>query len=115
MTPPSTCISWNCLPSTSTSIMTGETAPGILIEASMMLRKSSSAPGAWLAAIAPMFQVTGRPESRSVVPISRIRPWAYCSAIAASICAVMYFAMSRDNGLLSAMPSLAKRVNTFRE
>ncbi|MNU44989.1 hypothetical protein D3C71_338220 [compost metagenome] len=85
------------------------------MEASMMLRKSSSAPGALLAAIAPMFQVTGRPESRSVVPISRILPFEYSSAIAARISAVTYFAMSRDSGLLSAIPSLAKRVNTFRE
>ncbi|MCY1182283.1 hypothetical protein D9M73_228370 [compost metagenome] len=95
--------------------MTGETAPGILIDAIMMLRKRSSAPGASLAAIVPMFQVTGRPESRSVVPISRIRPLAYSDAIAARISAVMYFVMSRDSGLLSAIPSLARRVSTFRE
>ncbi|MNL19419.1 hypothetical protein D3C87_1406180 [compost metagenome] len=115
MTPPSTCISWNSLPSTSTSIMTGETAPGMLIEATMMLRNSSSAPGAWLAAIVPMFQVTGRAQSRSVVPIIRIRPLAYSAAICASTSGVMYFAMSRASGLLSATPSLASRVRTLRD
>ncbi|MNF91820.1 hypothetical protein D3C84_744390 [compost metagenome] len=95
--------------------MTGETAPGMLIDASMMLRNRSSAPGAWLEAMAPMFQVTGRPESRSVVPISKILPLAYSEAIAARIRVVMYLEMSRDSGLLSAIPSLAKRVSTFRE
>ena len=95
--------------------MTGETAPGMLIEAIMTLRKRSSAPGAPLDAMAPMFQVTGRPESRSVVPICRARPFAYSDAIAARISGVTCFATSRDRGLLSAMPSLARRVSTLRE
>ncbi|MNP24197.1 hypothetical protein D3C76_1169450 [compost metagenome] len=84
------------------------------MDAIMMLRNRSKAPGAWLDAIAPMFQVTGRHESRSVVPINRIRPLSCSSAILARICSVTYLVISRESGLLSAMPSLARRISTLR-
>ena len=77
MAPPSTCISWYFLPSISTSISTGWKAPGIAADARRILRNRSSASGWPLAAIAPMFQITGRWASRSVVPISSRRPLLY--------------------------------------
>ena len=85
MAPPSTCISWYFRPSISTSISTGGKAPGIAAEARRILRNSSSAPGWPLAAMAPMFQITGRWASRSVVPISSSRPFWYSRAMASSI------------------------------
>src|ERR1700683_4863934 len=72
----------------------------------MILRNSSSAPGASLEAIAPIFHITARPASRSVVPMSRNRPFWYSPATAARTSGVTYFAMRRANGALSAMPSL---------
>ena len=57
------------------------------------------------AAIAPMFQITGRCASRSVVPISSRRPFWYSRAIAASIFWSAYLAMISASGLVSAMAS----------
>ena len=64
---------------------TGWKAPGIAADARRILRNSSSAPGWPLDAIAPMFQITGRWASRSVVPIISSRPFWYSRAIASSI------------------------------
>ena len=105
MAPPSTCISWYFLPSSSTSIITGWKTPGIAAEARRILRKSCSASGLPLAASAPMFQITGRWASRSVVPISSRRPSPYSRAIAANIFSSAYLAMTSASGVVSAMAS----------
>ena len=61
----------------------GNTA-GMLAEAASTSRNSSRALGAPLAAMAPMFQITARWESRLVVTTSRRRPLACSSATALS-------------------------------
>ena len=94
--------------------MTGATAPGMLADAIMMFLNSCRAAGEAMDAMAPIFQVTARPASRSVVPISRTRPFANSRAIAAMTSGVRYFATSRASGLLSAMPSLARPASLLR-
>jgi hypothetical protein len=67
--PPSTCISVNVRPFTSTSIGTGGKNPGTEADASRTFRYRSFASGRPLDAIAPMSQITNRRVSMFVVPM----------------------------------------------
>ncbi len=71
--PPSTCVSVNLRPFTSTSIGTSGKNPGTDADASRTVRYSSLASGRPLAAIAPMSQITSRRVSMFVVPTSSRR------------------------------------------
>jgi len=83
------------LPSTSASISTGGKAAGIEAEASSILRTRVSARRCPLAAMAPMFQITGRITLRFIVPISSSRPLLYARAMATSMRSSTWRAISR--------------------
>jgi len=75
--PPSTCISLNRRPFTSTSMGTVGKKPGTDAEARRMDRYSSLASGRPLEAMAPMSQTTSRRVSIFVVPTYSRRPAAW--------------------------------------
>ena len=60
------------------------------------------------AAMAPMFQMTGRFASRLVVPMSKRRPLAYSCAISSIISASMCFCSTSRIGAVSPNASLVR-------
>jgi hypothetical protein len=101
VTPPSTCISLKRRPAFSTSRYTGGNNPGMLEEARSTFWKSPSAPGAPEAAIAPMFQATGRPVSTLVVITKRRRPRRCSVAMSAMSSAVTSRSINLASGQVS--------------
>ena len=99
--PPSACISWNLCPPASTSISTGGNAPGIDPAASRISLNSFSALSPPLAAIAPIFQATGRSASRLVVSTKRRRPRRCSAATSLNSSGVTRFAINSFSGQVS--------------
>ena len=95
------CISWNFLPLASTSISTGVKKPGIADDASSTSRNSLTAASSPFCAIAPMSQITRRPESALVVTTSRRRPFLCSAATAATSSGVTRFSSRRRSGQVS--------------
>jgi hypothetical protein len=83
-------------------------------DASMTEWKSSRRFGLSLAAIAPMFQVTGRMASRFVVPISSRRPERWATAISSRTSSVTSVAIRCRSGAESAMASLVSPASLLR-
>jgi hypothetical protein len=85
---------------------TGGKATGIAAEARISWRTRLSAPGLPEFAIAPMFQIIGRPASRLVVPMNSIRPLRCSTAILASSSSFTYWSITRASRAVedSAVP-----------
>ena len=114
MVPPSSCISWNVLPSgPRASISTGGNTPGTAEEARITERNSASARGPPSLAMAPMSHRTGRSLSTAVVATSRRRPLACSAATAFRSSGVTERSMRRLSGQVSVRDSgVAPNSNT---
>jgi hypothetical protein len=92
----------------------GGKAPGMAADATRMSRTRSRAFGLPLAAILPIFHMTGLRASMLVVPMRRMRPLASSAAMSFSMSAVTYFATSCRSGALSAIASSKSAANLPR-
>src|SRR6266436_6246922 len=100
VTPPSTCVSLRCPPSSGTRMMMGGKSPGTLADATSTSRNRALASLPPCMAMAPRSQTTGSPVFTSVVATSSKRPLLASTAMASIRPSVAY----RSTRSLSGAP-----------